>query len=151
MRLQYGLGSIGFFLEIVSKCALIITSVELGNGYMYALTKQRSRAQTTARSLGFASVIPLIILAIVDTAWDGVVSKEYYDLLYSDNDSYVDRGFDAVLDKLHKINNVRLTIIVLNCAITIGLMVQAAIVQHKYRGIQPAGRVSSYPNTPPNC
>ncbi|KAL6852688.1 hypothetical protein ACO1O0_007236 [Amphichorda felina] len=138
-RAEYGLGSAGWFLETLAQCALVVTFAELGNGFLYALTRQLTPKQITVRRVAIASIVPLAILAIVDLGWDGAVYKEYFDIMSPDyNLSFYDEAMEDVGKKMANVANVRLAWMALHCAIMVALVVQAAMVKHKYQGIQPA-------------
>jgi hypothetical protein len=124
-----------FFMRLANIC-LILTCVEFGNGFVYALTRQHTSVQRTMRLLAFLAATPLLILAFVESGWGGSVWTEYY------KTAEFGDPFQSIWNKLRRINDIGMATEAITLAVYIGLMAHAAVVKHKYRKSQPSSQVS---------
>lgn len=121
-----GTGRASGFFHWFADLALLISFVEIGNGFMYALTQTRTRTQKILRHVTFALMIPLVVMTSVSTVYGGI--------LWS-------RGSSLAMDKLRELNYMSIAMTVLLFIYSVLAMIYASIVRFKYRGIRPSGKV----------
>ena len=130
--------STGVFFMRLANILFILTCVEFGNGFVYALTRQQTSVQRTMRLLAFLAATPLLILAFVESGWGGSVWTEYYKTAVSGG------ATQSAWKKLMRINDIGMATEAITLAVFIGLMAHAAVVKHKYRKSQPSSQVSQH-------
>lgn len=134
-KISYATSSVSGFFNWFADMALLISFVEIGNGFMYALTHTRTPMQKILRNVAFALMTPLVIMTFVNTGYGGALWSQY--------NRASSTQATAAVDKLLELNYLWVAMSVLMFVYSLLAMIYASIVRHKYRGIEPSGKVSS--------
>lgn len=135
-KISYAMGTISGFFSWMADFALLISFVEIGNGFLYALDRTPSPKRKILRFTTFALMIPLIIMTFVSIGYGGALSAQFMNGSSS--------GASAAVDKLLDLNYMGAAMNILLFVYSLLAMIHASFVRHKYRGVEPAGKVS-YP------
>lgn len=117
--------------------AYIMTCVEIGNGFMYTLEKQRTSSQKMMRTLGLVGGVVLFILEIVYIGYGGWGWARYYNLYDSRSHSQ-----NSLIGFTTRLDNISFAAIVITLVLFIGTLVQAATVKRTYRSVETSRQVS---------
>lgn len=131
-KISYAMGTISGFFSWMADFALLISFVEIGNGFLYALDRTPSSKRKILRFTTFALMIPLIIMTFVNIGYGGALSAQFMNGSSS--------GANAAIDKLLDLNYMSAAMNVLLFIYSLLAMIHASFVRHKYRGVEPAGK-----------
>lgn len=142
-------GEVALLLRRIADALLIVTFVELGNGFMYALSKKRDTYQTALRWTAISTSIVLIIIAIACMGMAMAKYPDYWavtDIWEYDRDESPD--FEAITEAAAPLRNLGLlsaSYDILNWVISILIIVYASIVMHFYAVVEPSRCVGVLP------
>lgn len=141
-------GSIGLLFQRIADLLLFVTFIELGNGFLYALTRKREKYQRTMRwaAISIAFIFLILAIAIMGLANTVVHEAMTKSFEYSTSRGTTAEGdFGEVLDAFRRARpHTRLSgaYYILNWLISLWAMVYASFVMHKYTSIVPSKGVS---------
>lgn len=155
------LGATSAFFLRLTNVLLIATLSEVGNGFSFALDRQRTLWQKAVRAICLVVGVALFAMAIAGAALATLRYREYlraYDDYYGSSWGWSGPGdddsarLDAAIDGIDSTNDLILASSAVELAIFVFLLVQASMVRHRYRGVAPSENASaplpSSPRTP---
>ena len=116
----------------VGDAFLIMTFVELGNGFDYALALQKTRLQKLWRIFGSFFSALIVVIAISASAYGGWLRSQYYSTGLSES---------AYLAGIRRSEEVSAAGTVFLFVAILGSVAQASLVRYKYNPDLPATKV----------
>lgn len=142
-------GSTGLLFTRVSEVCLAMTLVELGNGLMFALAKERRTSQRALRWSAMSIGMILVILAITQAVLhNGPVRSQWYAVLrWRERDSRtharVIHAIESYADRVTAFRRISGSYNVISFCLSLGVLIYASIVMHYYSRVKP--RTASHP------
>lgn len=119
-----------------SQLLIIVVLAELGNGFLFALSHERTKKQKIVYFVALGLTVVLLILNTVSVIYSGVLTA----------DSGMSNS--AWSAKIRSLNELSLAQYILTLFASVALIAQAAYVKHQYRKVAPSSSVSYVPNLP---
>lgn len=140
-------GSVGTLLRRIAQILLMITFVELGNGLLFALTRQRSTSQRVLRWLTMSIGFVLAILAVAHTGLANTTMRDqWYDIFDFHARSSSAPGWTSsdiseigsLVSQGSSFRHLNGAYNILNFVLAIGVLVYASMVMHCYARVEPS-------------
>lgn len=121
-----------------AEISMIGACIEIGNGFIYALTHQHTSSQKMIRTLGFVGIVVIFILTIAYGGFTGSVWNRYQ--------TQGTGQYDELSRQMDQANNLYLALIVMILVLNLVIMVQASMVMNKYRNVMISRQVGQCPS-----
>ena len=149
--------SVSALFRRIADVLLMVTLVELGNGLLFASTRQRGMSQKVLRWFTVSSGVILIIIAITHTVLANTVMREQWYATFelrtrkplakpSPNDSSY---FESLLAQSTSYRRLEGTYNILSFVTAVGVLVYASTTLHFYAKVQPSRVVRYFLFEPP--
>lgn len=142
MVLKLNLSTCASLFGFIANMLLVVTLVELGNGLMFATTRQRSKSQNIMRYLGILFATTLFALGLAEFCLRRVTWPRVWNAPdFGDNEAMGDyfESLWTILERLHRLD---LAYLIINWVATAGILGYASFVMHRYRSVKPSRTVS---------
>lgn len=136
-NIEIRLVSVGQFFDLVATALLLITLVEIGNGFLYILTQTRTGLQKGLRWATVSAAGVIVVLAIALLGQTNVFWSAYFNYQAGNG-----RSMDFVKES-RTLNQLSGAVIILCWVMTLPLIAFASYVVHRVKGIPLLRSVSS--------
>lgn len=138
--------SVSTLLRRIADVLLLIALVELGNGLLFAYTRQRRRSQKILRWFTISSGATLVILAITHTCLANTVMREQWYATFelrmqgssTDPSSYDISYFESLIAQSISYRRLEGAYNVLSFFTAVGALVYASVTMHFYASVKPS-------------
>lgn len=144
-------GSAGTLLRRIAQVVLMTSFVELGNGLLFALTRERRTSQKVLRWLTISFGLVLIILAATHTGLSNTTMRDQWYAVFG----FYSRSSSTIRSSASDISEIESLISqgssyrrldgaynVLNFVPSIGILIYSSVVMHRYARVEPSRVVS---------
>lgn len=140
--LKFNISTCASLFEFIASSLLVVTLVELGNGLMFATTRQRSKSQNIMRYLGIFFATVLFALGLADFGVRQATWPRVWNAPDFNDDEATSDYYDSVLKILWRLQKLDLAWLIINWVISAGILGYASFVMHRYRSVKPSRTVS---------
>ncbi|OIW24633.1 hypothetical protein CONLIGDRAFT_101313 [Coniochaeta ligniaria NRRL 30616] len=133
-NIELRVSSVGQLFDDVATALLLITLVEIGNGFLYILTQTRTRLQKGLRWATISVGGIIVVLAAAHLGQTNTTWGKYFDYQAgnSDDDYFAVGNFDRELKTIRQLSG---AVVILFWVMTLPLIAFASYVVHRVKGI----------------
>lgn len=141
--LMLNLNSAARFLRQFADSLLLVTFIELGNGFILALKRKRLSPQNAMRWLALFMAVVLFAVALAQLILEHDVVPKIWDAM-GDHDNEEDdyEGLDNLVNKAMALEYIAAAYAILNGITATFVLVYASVVMRKYSIVKPCRGVS---------
>ncbi|KAH7020318.1 hypothetical protein EDB80DRAFT_221019 [Ilyonectria destructans] len=139
MVLKLNLSTCASLFGFIASMLMVVMLVELGNGLMFATTRQRSKSQNIMRYFGILFATTLFALGLAEFCMRQVTWPRVWDAPDDfDDEEAMGDYFESVWTILERLHRLDLAYLIINWVATAGVLGYASFVMHRYRSVKPS-------------